>query len=128
MECAAGRKASDGARGLRLLIETEPDFVVCGGASASRKRSKATGSQTSSCTAWSSPKRTGPRVVTMLRGRFPRARLVALSRLDAPVHVHLALGAGDNGYILKTASVAELIGALRQVAQGQAWVQPSLGA
>ena len=47
-------------RGFRLLIETEPDFVVCGGASASRKRSKATGSQTSSCTAWSSPKRPVP--------------------------------------------------------------------
>ena len=115
-------------RGFRLLIEAEPDFVVCGGASGVKEAVEGHWEPDLVVHALVFPEATGARVVTMLRDRFPRARLVALSRLDTPVHVHLALGAGDNGYVLKTASAAELIGALRQVAQGEAWVQPSLGA
>jgi two-component system response regulator NreC len=64
-----------------------------------------------------------------LRERFPRARLLALARLTDPVYVHLALTAGDDGYVsLKSAAPGELLEAVRRVAAGEAYVQPALGA
>lgn len=115
-------------RGIRLLIEAEPDFVVCGGVSGVVEALEGNWEPDLVVHGLVFPEATGAQVVTRLRGRFPRAGLVALSRLDTPVYVHLALGAGDNGYVLKTASPTELISALRQVARGEEWVQPSLGA
>jgi two-component system response regulator NreC len=68
-------------------------------------------------------------VVTRLRERFPRAGLLALARLDNPVYVHLALTAGDDGYVsLKSAAPAEVLEAVRRVADGEGYVQPVLGA
>lgn len=115
-------------RGIRLLIEAEPDFMVCGGACSTEEAVKGQWEPDIVVHGLVFPEATGAPVVAALRGRFPRAALVALTRLDAPVHVHLALGAGDNGYVLKTASPAELVDALRKVARGEEWVQPSLGA
>ena len=70
-----------------------------------------------------------PEVVTRLRQRFPRARLLALARLDNPIYVHLALTAGDDGYVsLKSAAPGEVLEAVRRVAAGEDYVQPALGA
>ena len=51
----------------------------------------------------------------------------ALTRLDSPTYVHLALAGGDNGYVLKSASPAELLDAVRRLARGEEYVQPTLG-
>jgi DNA-binding NarL/FixJ family response regulator len=114
--------------GIRLLIEAEPDFAVCGGASTLKQALEGQWEPDLVVHGLVFPEATGAPVVTALRGRFPRAALVALTRLDAPVHAHLAIGAGDSGYVLKTASPTELVDALRKVAGGEEWVYPSLGA
>ena len=115
-------------RGTRLLIEAEPDFVVCGEASSLKEAAEALWEPDLVVHELVLPDATGAPLVSALRARFPRAGLVALTRLEASVHVHLALGAGDNGYVLKAASPSELTGALRKVARGEEWVQPNLGA
>lgn len=115
-------------RGLRLLVEAEPDFTVCGGASNLAAAIEGDWDPDVVVHALLLPDGMGAPVVSALRNRFPRAGLVVLTRFDTPVYVHLAFKAGDNGYVLKSASPDELIDALRRVSRGEEWVQPSLGA
>ncbi len=115
-------------RGIRLLIEAQPELGVLGGASTVREAVDGRWEPDVVVHGLLLPDGVGPQVVTTLRARFPRAGLVAFTRLDTPVYVHLALSAGDNGYVLKSASPTELIEAVRRVAHGEEWVQPGLGA
>ncbi len=115
-------------RSLRRLVDDEPDLEVCGGVGT---LAEATGGS------WEPdvvvhgllfPDASGPEVVVQLRERFPRAGLLVLSRLDTPTYVHLAMRAGADGYVLKTADPREVIDAIRRIAGGEGYVQPSLGA
>lgn len=115
-------------RGIRLLIDAEPDFSVCGGVSTAGEAVSREWEPDVIVHGMLLPDGTGAPVVRMLRSRFPRAGLLALSRLDTPVYVHLALDAGDNGYVLKSASPEQILDALRRICDGEEWVQPSLGA
>lgn len=70
----------------------------------------------------------GPQVVAQLRKRFPSSRILVLTMLDAPTDVRLALSAGANGYLVKEAAATDLVDAVRQVARGEEYVHPSVGA
>ncbi|MGH9104481.1 MAG: LuxR C-terminal-related transcriptional regulator [Acidimicrobiales bacterium] len=115
-------------QGVKLLIETGPDMVVCGEVSTVAEAIHGPWEPDVVLHGLLLPDKMGPAVVIALRTRFPRARLVALTRLDTPVYVHLAVSAGDSGFVLKSATPGELIEAVRKVARGERWVQPSLGA
>jgi two-component system, NarL family, response regulator NreC len=116
-------------RGTRLLLEADPQLEVCGGASTLAEAIEGTWDPDLVVHALLLPDASGPEVVTRLRQRFPRARLLALARLDNPIYVHLALTAGDDGYVsLKSAAPGEVLEAVRRVAAGEDYVQPALGA
>lgn len=115
-------------RGIRLVIEADPEFRVCAGAASLAEAVAGDRDPDVVVHELMLPDAVGPPVVRALRERYPRAGLLALSRLDAPVYVHLAVSTGDDGYVLKTASPDDLLAALRKVAQGGEWVQPELGA
>lgn len=70
----------------------------------------------------------GPQVVAQLRKRFPSARILVLTMLDAPTDVRLALSAGANGYLVKEAAATDLVDAVRRVARGEEYVHASVGA
>lgn len=114
-------------RGIRVLLEAEPGFMVLGGASSLAGAIEPSWDPDVVVHGLILADATGTPIVKALRDRFPRAGLVALTRFDMPVYVHLALITGDNGYVLKSASPEELIAAVRRVARGEEWVQPSLG-
>lgn len=69
----------------------------------------------------------GPQVVAELTRRFPRGRVVVLSRATSPIYVHLALAVGASGYLSKDASPAEVMDAVEAVARGEGYLQPALG-
>jgi len=54
--------------------------------------------------------------------------VLVVSSLAAPSSVRQALAAGAAGYVPKRASDAELVAAIRQVAAGEGYVDPGLGA
>ncbi len=54
--------------------------------------------------------------------------MLVVSSLAAPSSVRQALAAGAAGYVPKRASDAELVAAIRQVAAGEGYVDPGLGA
>jgi two-component system, NarL family, response regulator NreC len=58
----------------------------------------------------------------------PDARVLVLSMEDDPSYVRQAFAAGAYGYVLKEAADSELVEALKQVAAGERYVHPALGA
>ncbi|MBW3590988.1 MAG: response regulator transcription factor [Actinobacteria bacterium] len=70
---------------------------------------------------------TGARSVAELCGNFPKTKVVVLTHMDAPEDVALLFSKGAHGYVLKSALSAELIDAVRRVAGGSEYLQPSLG-
>lgn len=55
-------------------------------------------------------------------------RVIALTTFDDDQTAQAVIAAGVHGFMLKHASSAELGLAIRRVAQGQAWLDPSVGA
>src|SRR4051794_30686707 len=58
----------------------------------------------------------------------PDAKLLVLSMQDDPRYVREAFAAGAAGYVLKEAADTEVVHAVREVAGGRSYVDPSLGA
>ena len=58
----------------------------------------------------------------------PEAKVLVLSMQDDPRYVREAFSAGASGYVLKEAADRELVDAVRQVARGESYVHPALGA
>ena len=58
----------------------------------------------------------------------PEAKVLVLSMQDDPRYVREAFSAGASGYVLKEAADTEVVGAVREVADGGSYVHPTLGA
>ena len=63
----------------------------------------------------------------VLRGA-PGAKVLVLSMQDDPRYVREAFAAGASGYVLKEAADTDVVGAIREVASGNRYVHPALGA
>jgi two-component system, NarL family, response regulator NreC len=74
------------------------------------------------------PDRSGIEVTPDVLKEAPDARVLMLSMEDDPSYVREAFAAGAFGYVLKEAADTELVAALRQVAAGERYVHPALGA
>jgi DNA-binding NarL/FixJ family response regulator len=72
------------------------------------------------------PDRDGPDLIAALRAALPSARLLVVSGYDDEYRVAEALRAGAHGYLLKTATVEELVKGIRDVAGGGAPLSPKL--
>lgn len=70
----------------------------------------------------------GAEVVRKLKDRYDQAAILVLTMVDNPTDVQLCLAAGARGYLLKETASTELVDAVRKVAGGQDYLQPSLGA
>lgn len=70
----------------------------------------------------------GPEVVAALSQSMRPAAVLVLTTTDDPDEVVRALRAGARGYVLKEAAPADLTDAVRRVAAGETYLQPSLGA
>jgi two-component system, NarL family, response regulator NreC len=114
--------------GLRLLLETEPDFIVVAeardGPSALRMVEQ-----------WQPdilvvdivmPGLSGLEVARQVSRRSAGTRVIVLSMYAAEAYVLEALRAGIVGYVLKEATIHELVTAVRTVARGQRYLSPPL--
>lgn len=68
------------------------------------------------------PGATGIEAAALIRD----CKVLLLTALEGPGHMHKALAAGANGYILKSTSGARLIDAIRTVAAGGTAIDPDL--
>src|SRR4030066_998899 len=65
------------------------------------------------------PKRSGIEVTRWMRANYPKVGVLILTAFDDDPYVLAVLQAGANGYVLKTASPADLIKAVRDVNDGK---------
>ncbi|HEV2864548.1 MAG TPA: response regulator transcription factor [Pyrinomonadaceae bacterium] len=114
--------------GLKALINSQPDMQVVGEAEDGRA-------------AWLLAKRLLPDVVVMdvsmpdmngaeaterLRAECPQVKVLALTVYEDRGYLQQLLKAGASGYVLKRAVTEELVRAVRTVARGGSYVDPTL--
>lgn len=98
-------EADDGEIALRLIEQEQPDVAVLD---------------------IQMPKASGIEVARQIRShRWPVGILVLTSYEDDP-YIIAVLKAGANGYVLKTASMDEIVQAVRDVFQGKSVLDPSI--
>ena len=68
----------------------------------------------------------GAEVCAAIRREAPRARILIISSSSASEHIHRALKAGAQGYLLKEASPTKLLSAIRTVLAGGRVVPPEV--
>ena len=72
------------------------------------------------------PKSSGIEVTRWVRANFPSIGVLILTAYDDDPYVLAVLQAGANGYVLKTASPADLIQAVRDVYAGKSVLNPAI--
>jgi two-component system response regulator NreC len=117
-------------RGLRLLLEEEPDFAVvaeAGDVDAAR-RSVLGHQPTVLVLDLNMPGESSLTAIPALRADFPGTQIVVLTMQPEPAYAREALAAGAVGYVLKQAAEGELVEAVRRAAAGKHYLNPGLGA
>jgi DNA-binding NarL/FixJ family response regulator len=100
-------EAGDGPSALSLTAELNPDVVVVD---------------------VSMPGLNGADVTTQLRNAHPDRKVLVLTVHEEKGYLRLLLEAGASGYVLKRAAAAELVQAIRSVADGRTYLDPALAA
>lgn len=72
------------------------------------------------------PELTGIEATRRIRHELPDVRVLVLTAYDNPAYVQALLDAGADGFVLKTAELAELLRALREVAVGRLAFDPAV--
>lgn len=108
-------------QGIASLLEIEPDLVVVGEAADAQGGIEQFRRLLPDITLvdLQMPGVGGIELTRRLRAEFPQARVVILTTYRGDANAREALAAGACGYLLKSALRAELIEALRRVAQGK---------
>ena len=112
-------------RGLRLILEAEPDLEVVGEAEDGEQALAAVAELSPDVVLVDlrMPRMDGIEAV----GRMPEGtRALVLTTFGADDLVYAALRAGASGYLLKTAPPETLVNAVRTVAQGEALLDPRI--
>jgi DNA-binding NarL/FixJ family response regulator len=116
--------------GLRLLLEAEDDMTVVGEAGTAREAVFELRSSQPDVVLMdvAMPGGSGIDVIPQLLHEAPETKILMLSMQDDPSYVRQAFEAGASGYVLKEAADAEVVAAVRDVAEGRSYVNPALGA
>jgi two-component system response regulator NreC len=114
--------------GLRALLERQGDIDVMGEASTVAEAVAMDGDPDVVVADLMLPDERGVEVVRRLKERYQKAAILVLTMVDNPTDVQQCLAAGARGYLLKETAGSELVDAVRKVAGGEDYLQPSLGA
>jgi two-component system, NarL family, response regulator NreC len=116
--------------GLRLLLERHDDIEVVAEAGDARKAIFEARAHQPDVILMDvvMPTGSGIDATPEVLKESPGAKVLILSMQDDPAYVRQAFAAGASGYVLKEAADAEVVSAIREVANGQRYVHPALGA
>jgi two-component system response regulator NreC len=116
--------------GLRMLLDSEPDFEVVAEASdvESAKRYVRGHHPKVLVLDLNMPGGSSLEAIPILRQESPDTQIVVLTMQQEPAFAREALGAGALGYVLKEAADDELVEAVRSAAVGESYLNPKLGA
>jgi DNA-binding NarL/FixJ family response regulator len=113
-------------RGLRLVLEAEPDMEVVGeaGDGAAAIALALEVSADLAILDISMPRMTGLQAVAELRRRQPKLRCLMLSMHENERYLYEALKAGASGYVLKSVADRDLVDAVRAAMRGEPFLYP----
>lgn len=116
--------------GLRSLVNSQQDMCVVGEASNGEDAVRVAGELLPTVVIMdlSMPDMGGAEATTRLGASFPTVRVVALTVHEEPSYLTQLLGAGACGYVLKRSAPEQLVHAIRAVAAGGIYVDPSVAA
>jgi DNA-binding NarL/FixJ family response regulator len=114
--------------GLKLLVNSQPDMRVVGEASDGESACRAARALAPDILVMdlSMPTLGGAEATARVRRECPAVKVLALTVHEERVYLTQLLRAGASGYVLKRAASAELVHALRTVAAGGTYIDPSL--
>jgi DNA-binding NarL/FixJ family response regulator len=110
--------------GIRLLLERQPDLdVVAEAADGVEAFERAVEHRPALCILdVGMPRMTGLQAARAIRSHLPEARVLMLSMHDDERYLFEALKAGASGYVLKREADQDLVGAVRAVGRGEAFL------
>ena len=114
--------------GLRMLLQSEPDFVIVAEAENGREavaRAKETRPDLAILDI-SMPDLSGLEATRLIKSESPQTQVLILTMHESDEYFFRALQAGASGYVLKKAATQDLIAAARAVAHGEAFLYPSV--
>ena len=116
--------------GLRLLLEAEEGIEVVGEAGSGTEAVRLARSLKPDIVLMDvvMPGMSGLEATGPVLEAAPDAKVLVLSMQDDPRYVREAFAAGASGYVLKEAADTEVVQAVRDVAAGNRYVHPTLGA
>jgi two-component system, NarL family, response regulator NreC len=116
--------------GLRLLLDSEPDFeVVAEASNIEDARRYVRGHHPKVLVLdLNMPGGSSLELIPAIREESPKTHIVVLTMQKEPAFARAALGAGALGYVLKEAADDELVEAVRRAAAGESYLNPKLGA
>lgn len=113
-------------RGLRLILDSEPDLVVVAeaGDGAEAVELSSTGDVDLAILDIAMPRMTGLQAARELSRRAARVRVLMLSMYDNEQYLFEALKAGASGYVLKSVADRDLVEACRAAMRGEPFLYP----
>ena len=117
-------------RGLRMLLDDEPDFeVVAEAGDVEDARRSVHGHHPAVLVLdLNMPGGRSIAAIPSIRAEFPETHIVVLTMQQETAYARAALAAGATGYVLKQAADSELVEAVRLAAAGEGYLNPRLGA
>ena len=115
-------------KGVRELLEDEPDIEVVGEASNGQQAVELAVALRPDVVVMdvAMPELSGVEATKRIRSLAPEVRVLALTAYDDEPYVFGLLDAGVTGYVLKTAESHEVVRAVRATAAGQAALDPAV--
>ncbi len=114
--------------GIRALIDTEDDLVVCGEAGTAPEALNAMRhlKPDAALLDVSMPGTNGIELVKLMKSEQERLAILVLSMHDESLYALRALRAGALGYVMKAHAMGHLLDAIHQVLRGNIYVSPEL--
>ncbi|MGH3318885.1 MAG: response regulator [Streptosporangiaceae bacterium] len=115
-------------RGLRMMLDQESHVEVVGEASDGHEAVQKAGDVTPDVVLMDirMPRRGGIDACTAVKDVVPSTKIVMLTVSDEEADLYDAIKAGAAGYLLKEASIDEVVAAVRAVHSGQSLLSPSM--
>ena len=114
--------------GLKLLVESQEDMLVCGEAGNGREAIRLAQELLPDVLLMdiSMPELNGLKATAKLKRIAPGIKILTLSRHTDEAYLHELLQAGVSGYVLKQSASTELLRAIRAVANGGNYLDPAM--
>jgi DNA-binding NarL/FixJ family response regulator len=112
--------------GFRMVLESEADLAVIGEADDGATAVRAAAALRPDVVVMDvrMPGMDGIQATAAISERLPQTRVLIVTTYDVDEYAFAGLRAGASGFLLKSARPAELVSAIRTVAQGDAVVEP----